>query len=93
MDTPVLIGRSVCIACTTEFTFDVDRVPVITLKIEGAAGARTVRYDPDGAQFPICPTCAKRINPQRIANGLPPMYEGDTAADLQAGRPHGLPRN
>jgi len=29
--------------------------------------------DPKGAREPICRKCVERANPERIANGLPPI--------------------
>ena len=33
----------------------------------------SVRLHADGEREPICATCVARVNPRRVANGLPPI--------------------
>jgi len=54
-----------CFACHRVFTFNAVRVPSIR--------ALNGRPDQRGKAEPICRHCVERINPTRIANGLPPI--------------------
>jgi hypothetical protein len=47
-----------CVGCRRPFYFNPDRVPSIRIK---------------GEREPICENCVARVNPRRIANGLPPI--------------------
>lgn len=47
-----------CVGCRNVFSFNPDLVPSIMI---------------NGFKEPICKNCIKRINPQRIANGLEPI--------------------
>ena len=47
-----------CIGCGRPFYFNAYRVPSITIR---------------GTREPICPHCVARVNPRRVANGLPPI--------------------
>lgn len=49
---------SPCIGCHRLFNYNPVRVPSITIK---------------GLREPICQACVDRVNPMRIANGLPPI--------------------
>jgi hypothetical protein len=49
---------SPCVGCGRLFTYNPVRVPSVTIK---------------GSREPICETCVVRVNPLRIANGLPPI--------------------
>lgn len=52
-------ATSPCIACGVLFSYNPNRVP--SIRIAG------------GPREPICAACVVRINPRRIANGLPPI--------------------
>jgi hypothetical protein len=47
-----------CIGCKRVFSFNPMRVPSITI---------------NGSREPICQMCVDRVNPTRVANGLPPI--------------------
>jgi hypothetical protein len=47
-----------CFSCHRLFTFSAERVPSIVV---------------DGQREPVCADCVERANPERIANGLPPI--------------------
>lgn len=47
-----------CIGCGRLFSFNPMRVPSVTI---------------NGSREPICEGCVNRANPERIANGLPPI--------------------
>lgn len=47
-----------CVACYRPFMFNPHKVPSIRI---------------DGVRQPVCKECVDRCNPQRIANGLPPI--------------------
>ncbi len=50
---------SPCFGCGTTFSYHPHKVPSIR--------------DNDNVRQPICHRCIERVNPQRIANGLPPI--------------------
>ena len=52
-------ATSACIGCGRVFSYNPMRVPSL----------RTVA----GIREPVCLTCVERVNPRRIANGLPPI--------------------
>ncbi len=53
-----------CFSCQQPFSFNPVRVPSIR--------------DNKGERQPVCKVCIDRANPQRIANGLPPItYSAD----------------
>jgi hypothetical protein len=52
------IAMSRCIGCGQMFSYNPLRVPSLTMQ---------------GSREPICAGCVERVNPQRIANGLPPI--------------------
>lgn len=54
----VVLCTSACIGCGRIFSYNPMRVPSVTVK---------------GSREPICEACVKRVNPMRIANGLPPI--------------------
>jgi hypothetical protein len=58
------IAMSPCIGCGRLFGYNPLRVPSLTWK---------------GTREPICQDCVTRINPRRIANGLPPIVPADDA--------------
>jgi len=47
-----------CVACHEIFTFSAERVPSLVV---------------NGEREPVCQACITRVNPIRIANGLPPI--------------------
>jgi hypothetical protein len=47
-----------CIGCRRPFGFNPLRVPSVVI---------------EGERRPICRACVERVNPQRLANGLPPI--------------------
>jgi len=49
---------SPCFGCGQIFSYNPMRVPSIPI---------------DGDRKPICRTCVERVNPRRVANGLPPI--------------------
>lgn len=49
-----------CIGCNRPFTFNPLRVPSLV-------------HPKTGVREPVCQDCVNRVNPQRIANGLPPI--------------------
>lgn len=53
-----------CIGCAQVFGFNPVRVPSLTW---------------NGQREPICAECVKRVNPTRIANGLPPIVPAPDA--------------
>lgn len=58
-----------CYGCKRVFMYNPMKVPSVTI---------------DGVREPICEACVARVNPQRIANGLPPivpMPDAYTACD------------
>ena len=62
-----------CIGCRRVFGFNPVRVPSITI---------------NGNREPICRDCVARVNPMRVANGLPPIepfpdaYDGCDESEL-----------
>jgi hypothetical protein len=52
------IAFSPCIGCRQPFGYNPLRVPSLPI---------------NGTREPICRACVARINPSRIANGLPPI--------------------
>jgi hypothetical protein len=58
------IAMSPCIGCGRFFSYNPVRVPSLTWK---------------GTREPICEVCVVRVNPQRIANGLPPIVPAPDA--------------
>jgi len=54
----VVLCTSACIGCGSIFSYNPMRVPSITIR---------------GSREPICANCVGRVNPMRIANGLPPI--------------------
>lgn len=62
-----------CYVCKVPFTFSPTRVP--SLRVEGHL-------------VPVCQSCIDRVNPRRIASGLPPIvplpgaYDADDETDL-----------
>jgi hypothetical protein len=59
-----VFATSPCIGCGTLFSYNPVRVPSLTWK---------------GTREPICANCVERVNPRRIANGLPPIVPFDDA--------------
>jgi hypothetical protein len=51
-------AMSPCVGCGRVFTYNPVRVPSVTI---------------NGSREPICLDCVNRTNPQRVANGLPPI--------------------
>ncbi len=47
-----------CYGCKRIFSYNDEHVPSITV---------------DGVREPVCASCVERVNPQRVANGLPPI--------------------
>jgi hypothetical protein len=68
-----VLGTSPCIGCGQIFSYNPMRVPSVTI---------------NGDRKPICQACVVRVNPRRIANGLPPIeplpdaYEGCHESEL-----------
>ena len=68
-----VFATALCYGCRQPFSFNPHRVPSIRI---------------DGDRRPICRSCVERVNPQRIANGLPPIeplpgaYESMDEAEL-----------
>ena len=56
--TGYVFAMGACVACRQPFTFNPVRVPSLTW---------------NGTRQPICRACVERINPKRIANGVPPI--------------------
>jgi hypothetical protein len=54
----VMMAMGPCIGCGRLFSFNPHRVPSLNV---------------DGTREPICLACVERANPQRKANGLPPI--------------------
>ncbi len=50
---------SPCFGCGTNISYNPNKVPSIR--------------DNENVRQPICLECIERVNPQRIANGLPPI--------------------
>jgi hypothetical protein len=63
-----------CFCCGRLFSYSASRVPSLPVH---------------GVREPICQACVDRVNPDRIAKGLPPIvplpgaYEPDDASDLE----------
>lgn len=57
-DGPVIFVYGECFACHRLFMFSPSRVPSISIT---------------GTPEPICRGCVDRVNPRRIAHGLPPI--------------------
>ncbi len=57
---------SACIGCGQPFFYNPVKVPSLTVR---------------GTREPICQTCVDRVNPRRIANGLPPIVPMPGAYD------------
>lgn len=73
-----MLGMCACFGCGQLFAFDPDWVPSFQVDI---TTMRTPEMGADPARChsePVCPHCCRRLNPQRIANGLEPMPEHDT---------------
>jgi len=58
----VYLGTSACFCCKRPFTYNPMRVPSIPADVSGT-----------GTREPVCLGCVNAVNPQRIANGLPPI--------------------
>jgi hypothetical protein len=66
-----------CLGCGLIFCFDPDRVPAI--RVEYVHGKPVMASRPGaGTAEPVCPACARRVNPERIAAGFEPIPEHDT---------------
>lgn len=69
----VVSAYSACICCGRLFFYSPTRVPSITIR---------------GEREPVCRDCVERVNPIRIARGLPPIvplpgaYEPDDENEL-----------
>ena len=62
-----------CYTCGRTFSFNPVRVPSIR--------------DDKGVRQPVCKSCIDRANPQRIANGLPPItYSEDAYTFCEEGK-------
>lgn len=65
---------SPCYGCRRPFFYSPTKVPSIVV---------------NGSREPICQECVDRVNPQRVANGLPPIvplpgaYDADNEFELQ----------
>lgn len=65
--------HAACYCCKQPFEFHPNKVPSIRV---------------GGVREPVCRTCVERANPQRIANGLPPIeilpgaYEGADESEI-----------
>lgn len=86
----VALAMSACVACGQVFVFDPDQVPSVFCKIGTGRGTRVTLVTssdggPDYTKEPICPDCAKRINPERARLGYPLIPEHDTAEALVRG--------
>jgi hypothetical protein len=53
-----------CIGCARPFGYNPLRVPSLTW---------------NGTREPVCAACVERVNPRRIANGLPPIVPAPDA--------------
>ena len=53
-----VLAHGACIACGQLFAFNPMRVPSLVVR---------------GSREPVCASCVARVNPRRIANGLPPI--------------------
>lgn len=51
-------AMGICFGCKQPFSFNPVRVPSIMIS---------------GSKEPVCAGCVERVNPKRIANGLPPI--------------------
>lgn len=58
------IVTSACVGCGRLFGYNPHRVPSVRV---------------NGVREPICRDCVDRANPQRVANGLPPIEIRDDA--------------
>jgi Fe-S-cluster-containing dehydrogenase component len=74
--TGYVLAHGNCIGCGRMIAFNPVRVPSLTWK---------------GSREPICADCVERINPRRIANGLPPIVPAPDA--YEACREEELPRD
>lgn len=67
--------NGICFCCGKHFSFHPNKVPVVII---------------DDVKQPVCEDCVKKVNPMRIAKGLPPItYESDaykTALDEEEDR-------
>ena len=62
-----MFATSACVGCGNLFTYNPTLVPSIRVNAQG-------KPDPSGSAEPICRTCVERANPERIKNGLPPIF-------------------
>ena len=62
----IIYATSPCFGCGRLFIYNPDLVPSIRVNRQG-------QFDPNGSKEPICQNCVDRVNPQRIANGVPPI--------------------
>jgi hypothetical protein len=60
-----VIATSRCFGCGRLFGYNPHRVP--SIQIDPA----THQWSANGVREPICRECVQRVNPQRVANGLP----------------------
>ncbi len=64
---------SPCVGCDTIFAYN-PHVPSVKVRRVGEPGNWHWEEDPvNGQREPICQSCIERVNPVRIANGLPPF--------------------
>jgi hypothetical protein len=63
-----MIVMGCCYACGQLMTFNAERVPSVVV---------------DGQREPLCRNCIERANPQRVANGLPPIVIMSGAYDAE----------
>ena len=61
-------GMGACFGCGRVFTYNPMRVP-------------SFPHPKPGSREPICRDCIERVNPLRIANGLPPIVPARDAYD------------
>lgn len=69
--TGYVFAMAPCVGCKQIFSFNPVRVPSLTW---------------NGTRQPICRACVDRINPKRIANGVPPIVPlPDAYAECEEG--------
>jgi hypothetical protein len=75
VDRSLSSGTRKCFGCGKYFSFNPELVPSIRVNSKG-------KPDPRGVREPICRTCVERVNPKRIANGLPPIVIPEGAYEV-----------
>jgi hypothetical protein len=75
MDDGGVIAFGACVVCLVPFAFDPETVPSIPIDPTNGRSPDLGGDPARATKQPICPACARRVNPIREAHGLQPFTE------------------